>query len=82
MAFFSFCRPPVRYYFEKDADGKVVKQTESPAELATPFIVVFLTASGMLLYAINGYRITKFAAAGIEATTTPRISSRASRQLL
>lgn len=61
------CRPPIRVQTDKDASGTVIKQSESPAEMATPFTVVFVAASGLLLYVINGYRITKLAAGGVEA---------------
>ncbi len=71
------CNPPIRVHADKDAAGSVIKQSESPAEMATPFTVVFVAASGLLLYVINGYRITKLAAGGVEAEAVPSAGEKA-----
>lgn len=71
------CNPPIRVHAEKDASGSLIKQSESPAELATPFTVVFVAASALLLYVINGYRITKLAAGGVAAEAVPSAGEKA-----
>ena len=71
------CYPPMRVDSDRDASGHVIKQSESPANMTTPFTVVFTAACGLLLYAINGYRITKLAAAGVVADAAPTAGDRA-----
>ena len=71
------CYPPIRIDTDRDASGHVIKQFESPANMTTPFTVVFTAACGLLLYAINGYRITKLSAAGVVAVAAPTAGDRA-----
>lgn len=71
------CYPPIRIDTDRDASGHVIKQSESPANMTTPFTVVFTAACGLLLYAINGYRITKLSAAGVVAVAAPTAGDRA-----
>lgn len=73
------CTPPIRVLTERDASGVVFKTSESSADMTTPFTVVFVAASGFLLYVINGYRITKLAAAGVEAVAAPSAAERADK---
>ena len=67
LAVYWFCDPPERIHLDKDINGAIVKQTESPAEITPVFIGLIIAAGSILLYGINGYRLTKFAAGGVEA---------------
>ena len=75
------CNPPIRLHVEKDASGSLVKQSESPADLATPFAVVFLTAIALILYVVNGYRITKLTAGNFSAEALPPAAQNAVKYL-
>lgn len=69
--------PPNQVIMERDALGQTTKSTISSADSATPSVVLLAGGFALLVYGINGYRITKLTAGSIGAETASTAGSKA-----
>lgn len=63
--------PPGAVTLEEDANGRVSKRVLSTSSNATPAIALFAGGLGLLLYGVNGLRLTRFSAGGLSAESGP-----------
>jgi hypothetical protein len=69
--------PPQRIATEQHGRGHTTKTTVSSADTVMPAVVLFVTGIAILLYGVNGLRITRLTAGGVSAETTSPVVQRA-----
>jgi hypothetical protein len=63
-------RPPFAVTVEENGQGVVAKKTISTSQASTPAVALLLSGLGLIIYGINGFRLTQFSAGGISAESS------------
>lgn len=72
--------PPEPSTVERDSKDVQIKRVSAPTDLSSVFVTVVLAGAGLLLFAVNGYKFTRFSAAGVTADSES-VAAEAKKQL-
>lgn len=72
--------PPAPSSVERNAEDEQVKRISVPTDLSSVFVTIVLSGAGLLLFAVNGYKFTRFSAAGVTADSEA-VAAEAKKQL-
>jgi hypothetical protein len=76
MAYF----PPAPHTIKRDSKNLQISSTSTPSDTSTFTLGIMLSGIGLFLFSLNGYRFTRFSAAGVSAESGP-IKERARQEL-
>jgi hypothetical protein len=76
MAYF----PPAPHTIKRDSKNFQVSSTSTPSDTSTLTLGIMLSGIGLFLFSLNGYRFTRFSAAGVSAESGP-IKEKARKEL-
>lgn len=62
--------PPAPLTIKKDSKNLQVSSTSTPSDPSTLTLGMMLSGIGLFLFSLNGYRFTKFSAAGVSAESS------------